>query len=115
MACNQELCDLFFHDLKQYNSTNFKTIARIDLTTIEPTVLKSCSSAVTRFFIFQEKHPEVSEADMKMLYFKLRIDMVARFFSEYPAGNIEDLKPFQQELRRYIEYEQSHSEGGDVA
>lgn len=52
---------------------------------------------------------------MKMLYFKLRIDMVARFFSEYPAGNIEDLRPFQQELRRYIEYEQSHSEGGDVA
>lgn len=115
MACNQELCDLFFHDLKQYNSTNFKTISRIDLTTIEPTVLKSCSSVVTRFFIFQEKHPEVSEADMKMLYFKLRIDMVARFFSEYPAGNIEDLKPFQQELCRYVEYEQSHSEGGDVA
>lgn len=102
---SKELVSLFFKDLKQYNSNNFRIIANADLSQNSPIVYKSCSSVVTRYFIFQERHPEISESDMKILYFKLRIDMIARYFSEYPVADSEDLRPFQRELLTFIENE----------
>lgn len=98
-----DITELFFHDLKQYNSTNFRTIRSADLRDEDPAVYKSFSSVVTRFFIFKERHPEISDNDMRILFFRLRIDMIARYFSEYPASSIEDLVPFQNELRRYVD------------
>lgn len=98
----QDIISLFFHDLKQYNSTNFRTIKVSDLNKEDATIFKSFSSVVTRYFIFRERHTEISDADMRILYFKLRIDMIARYFSEYPASNVDDLRPFQSELHRYI-------------
>lgn len=103
MASNSSIYKCFFHTLKEYNSTNFKTIYKLDLSDASPTLLKSFSSVVTRFFIFQEKHPEYSAEEMKVLYFRLRIDLVARYFSEYPVGQLDDLRPFQVELRRYVD------------
>ena len=100
MASN--LSKMFFHELKQYNSTNFRTIEKTDIGSDDPTLHKSCSSVVTRYFIFREKHPEISDAEMKMLYFQLKIDMIARYFSEYPAASVDDLRPFQTELRNYV-------------
>lgn len=97
-----DLIKLFFKELKQYNATNFKTLANADLHLDDAVQYKSCSSVITRYFIFREKHPEISESDMRLLYYKLRIDMLARYFSEYPAASYEDLIPFQQELRRYL-------------
>lgn len=99
---SSNLSSLFFHDLKQYNPTNFRTLEKLDLAADTPTLHKSCSSVVTRYFIFREKHPEFSDTDMKMLYFQLKIDMIARYFAEYPAASIDDLKPFQTELRNYV-------------
>lgn len=99
---NSKLSDLFFKELKQYNSTNFKTLLQADLSTPSPIIHKACSSVVTRYFIFVEKHPELLEADKKLLYFQLRVDMIARYFSEYPVASLEDLKPFQDELKRYV-------------
>lgn len=101
MTFTDDLSRLFFHDLKSYNIRCFKNIERADLSKQNPEVYKSCSSVITRYFIFQEKHPEVSEAEMKMLYYKLKIDMIARYFSEYPASSYEDLRPFQIELQKY--------------
>lgn len=100
MASN--LSKMFFHELKQYNSTNFRTIEKTDVGSDDSTLHKSCSSVVTRYFIFREKHPEISDAEMKMLYFQLKIDMIARYFSEYPAASVDDLRPFQTELRNYV-------------
>lgn len=99
---NSNLKDMFFKELKQYNSTNFKTLLNADLNVDSAEIHKSCSSVVTRYFIFSEKHPELSQSDLKMLYFQLRIDMIARYFSEYPAASLSDLKPFQDELKRYV-------------
>lgn len=98
-----DISELFFHDLKQYNSTNFRTIRLADLSKEDATVYKSFSSVVTRFFIFKERHPEISDNDMRILFFRLRIDMIARYFSEYPVSSVEDLIPFQNELRRYVD------------
>lgn len=95
------LSDMFFTELKSYNSTNFKTLLNANISEEDPKVYKSCSSVVTRYFIFAEKHPEIPQSAMKMLYFKLRIDMLARYFSEYPAADPSDLKPFQDELKRF--------------
>ena len=100
---SSKLEDLFFSELKQYNSTNFKTLLNAHIESEDPRVHKACSSVVTRYFIFSEKHPEIDEQDLRMLYFMLKIDMIARYFSEYPASKIENLQPFQDELKRYVE------------
>ena len=107
MLSSLELVTLFFHDLKEYNSTNFKTIQKADLSEDNATIHKAFSSAVTRFFIFSERHPEISDTEKKILYFKLKIDMIAQYFSEYPDTNIDLLKAFQLELQEHVKREQA--------
>lgn len=115
LITSQDLVNLFFNDLRHYNSSNFRTIAHADLSKPDAIVYKSCSSVVTRFFIFQEKHPEIPEENMKILYFKLRIDMIARYFSEYPAANYEDLKPFQRELQSYLDNNSNNNSAQSIS
>lgn len=99
-----DIRDMFFKDLKQYNSTNFKTLSRADLTKDNASVHKAFSSVVTRYFIFREKHAgEFTEAEFNLLYFKLKIDMISTYFSEYPSASVESLIAFQLELKSYIE------------
>lgn len=102
MLSSLELVNLFFKDLKSFNSTNFRTIEKAELTKDDATVHKAFSSVVTRYFIFAERHPEISDAEKRILYFKLKIDMIARYFSEYPDVNLDLLKPFQLELKENI-------------
>lgn len=102
MISSKELTQIFFHDLKQYNSTNFRTILKADLSKEDATVHKAFSSVVTRYFIFSERHPEVTDTDKRILYFKLKIDMIARYFSNYPDVSLDELKPFQLELKNYV-------------
>ena len=99
---SKELVSTFLQDLKQYNSTNFRNLLRADLTAENAETFKCCSSVVTRFFIFKEKHPEISDSDLKVLYYALRIDLIAKYFSEYPVANLDDLKPFQEELIEFV-------------
>lgn len=110
MRSSNELVQLFFHDLKQYNTTNFKTISKADLSRNDATVHKAFSSVVTRYFIFKERHPEITEVEHNILYFKLKLDLVARYFSEYPDTTTDNLVAFQLELRNYIK----ESKGGSV-
>ena len=102
MASSNTLVSTFFHELKQYNSTNFKAIEQAVLTAEDAAIYKAFSSVVTRYFIFCEKHPEVSTTDKRILFFQLKIDMIARYFSEYPDTNIDQLKAFQFELQNYV-------------
>lgn len=97
-----ELTNLFFKDLKSFNASNFKTIERAELNEDDPTVHKAFSSVVTRYFIFAERHPEISQEDKRILYFKLKIDMIAEYFSQYPDVNLDLLKPFQLELKKHV-------------
>lgn len=93
--------NMFFKELKQYNSSNFRALHSADLSTMNPDIIKAFSSVITRYFIFCEKHPEISDVDKRILYFKLKIDMVARFFSNYPDTTADDLVAFQTELSYY--------------
>lgn len=102
MRSHNELTKLFFSDIKRYNVTNFKAIAKADLSKDDPAVHKAFSSIVTRYFIFKERHPEISEAEHNMLYFKLKLDLVAKYFSEYPDTTTDNLVAFQLELQKYI-------------
>lgn len=102
MLSNLELTSLFFSDLKKYNATNFRTIEKADLNVPDATVHKAFSSVITRYHIFCERHPEISDMDKRILYFKLKIDMIGRYFSNYPDINTDELKPFQLELRNHI-------------
>lgn len=95
MRSSNELVNLFFHDLKQYNATNFKAIANADLSKNEATVHKAFSSVVTRYFIFKERHQEISEVEHNILYFKLKLDLIARYFTEYPDTSTDNLVAFQ--------------------
>lgn len=102
MNTNTSLTSLFFSELKQYNSTNFKAL-QIKLDNQNPSVIKAYSSVVTRYFIFCEKHPELNLAERNMLYYQLKLDMIGRFFSNYPNTDVSDLVAFQRELLYYIE------------
>lgn len=110
MLSSLELTHIFFKDLRGYNTTNFRTIERATLDKDDATVHKAFSSVVTRYFIFAERHPEITPEDKRILYFKLKIDMIARYFSEYPDVNLDLLKPFQLELKQYIK----ETKGGDI-
>lgn len=110
MISSNELVQLFFKDLKQYNATNFKTIAKADLSRDDATVHKAFSSVVTRYFIFKERHPEISEVEHNILYFKLKLDLIARYFTDYPDTTTDNLIAFQLELKNYIK----ESKGGDT-
>lgn len=93
---------LFFSELKKYNLTNFRTLEKADLSECNPIVHKAFSSVVTRYFIFCEMHPELSDVEKRLLYFKLKIDMISKYFSEYPDCKLDALKAFQLELRNYV-------------
>lgn len=98
-----ELINLFFSDLRKYNNTNFNTLLTADWSDdSNPIVLKSFSSVITRYLIFREKHPEITDEENKILYFKLKLDQVARYFSEYPDTTAENLVAFQLELKNYV-------------
>lgn len=108
------LAKMFFTELKQYNSTNFKTLHTIELNNQNPSVIKAFSSVITRYFIFCEKHPELSDTDKRILYFQLKIDMIARFFANYPDTNINDLVAFQTELQYFIEESSDNDEENTI-
>lgn len=113
MRTSKELTDLFFFDLKKYNQTNFKTIANADLSKQDAVVHKAFSSVITRYFIFREKHPEVTDAEHRILYFKLKLDLIATYFSEFPDTTTDNLVAFQLELRHYIKDNKRNSNEGD--
>ena len=110
MISSNQLVQMFFKDLKQYNATNFKTIAKADLSKDNATVHKAFSSVVTRYFIFKERHPEISEVEHNILYFKLKLDLIARYFTEYPDTTTDNLVAFQLELENYLK----ETKGGDA-
>lgn len=102
MRQSKELVQLFFADLKKYNATNFKTLQKADITVDDATVRKCFSAVITRYFIFKERHPEITEAEFNMLYFKLKLDLIARYFAEYPDTSPDNLIAFQLELNNYL-------------
>lgn len=108
------IVSLFFKDLRSYNSTNFNTIRNADISANnDPSVNKAFSSIVTRYFIFAEKHPEISTADKRLLFFKLKIDLISKYFSEYPDScNVDVLRAFQQELIFYYSTSKLEVKGG---
>lgn len=102
----QDIQDMFFKDLKSYNSTNYRTLLRADLSsTVESAVVnKAFSSVVTRYFIFREKHAlELTESQFNMLYFQLKIDLISEYFSKYPDSDVSTLVSFQTKIREYNE------------
>lgn len=101
---------MFFNELKHYNSSNFRSLYKADLSSASPDIIKAFSSVITRYFIFCEKHPEISDIEKRMLYFQLKIDMIARFFANFPNTNTDDLIAFQTELRYYLQNEETGGE-----
>lgn len=104
MNTAEKLQYAFFRDLKSYNSTNFRTLLTSDLNgdVTDSKIHKAFSSVVTRYFIFKEKHiDEYSESEFNLLYFQLKIDLVSRYFSEYPDTDASTLAYFQDKLRDF--------------
>ena len=100
---SNQLAQTFFKELKVYNLSNFKTLAKADLSTNDATVHKAFSSVITRFFIFREKHPELTEGEFNLLYYKLKLDLIADYFRKYPDASTDTLVAFQTELNNYIQ------------
>ena len=102
MRSTQELIDLFFRTLKEYNRTNFKTIENADLSVKSAVVHKAFSSSLTRYFLFIEKHPDITDVEERILYFKLKLDQVGQYYRDYPEGSTDNLIGFQIELQNYV-------------
>lgn len=102
MRSSKELTNLFFFDLHKFNHQNFKTIETADLSNKDTIVHKAFSSVITRYFIFRDKHPELTDVEKNILYFKLKLDLIADYFSGYPDTDTSSLLAFQLELRRYV-------------
>lgn len=111
MSSNIELSELFLKELKQYNTTNFKKLINCNVEDDDFQVHKAFSSVVTRFFIFAEKHPEISDVSIRILYYKLNIDLISQYFTQYPDMNPDLLKPFQLKVK---DYSQRISEASNV-
>ena len=111
-----ELINLFFYDLKKYNSSNFKTLEKANLYTDgdDPIVRKAFSSVITRYFIFREHHPEITDEANKILYYKLGLDLVAKYFSEYPETSTDNLVGFQVVLKSYVKEHKSELKSNDT-
>lgn len=99
-----ELVNEFFSDLKKYNPTNFKTLWKADLSknTDDPVILKSFSSVLTRYLIFKEKHPEIPREEHNLIYYKLKLDLIGKFFEHYPNASTDNFIAFQIELKSYL-------------
>lgn len=107
----ETLEDLFFTELKSYNSTNFRTLLRADLLSgsDNSTAHKAFSSVITRYFIFREKHiGELTDSEFNMLYFQLKLDLISQYFSEYPNSDLSTLTSFQKELRAFNDRNKHH-------
>lgn len=104
-----ELIALFMSELRRYNNTNFKTLSTANLHANgdDPMIRKAFSSVITRYFIFREKHPEISDEENKILYYKLGLDLVAKYFSEYPETSTDNLIGFQVVLKSYVKEHQA--------
>lgn len=111
MKTAQELEHCFFTELKKYNSTNFNTLLTADLSIDDAKTHKSFSSVITRYFIFREKHSELSEAECNLLYFKLKIDLISSYFAQYPDSSTETLVAFQKELQKFAESQKESAKG----
>ena len=112
MSKMSDLQDLFFKDLKSYNSTNFRTLLKADLNSGKDmsVVHKAFSSVVTRYFIFREKHAgELTDAEFNMLYFQLKIDLISEYFSEYPDADVSTLASFQDQIKQYNRKVSAHA------
>ena len=48
------------------------------------------------------EHPDITEVEVRLLWFQLKLDMVARCLAKYPVGTLDDFKPFQVELQTYV-------------
>ena len=106
MKTAKELENMFFRELKQYNSTNFKTLLTADLSADlsadDAKAHKSFSSVITRYFIFREKHKDdLTVSELNQLYFELKLDLISQYFAQYPESSTETLTGFQNELREF--------------
>lgn len=105
MKTADQLECMFFEELQTYNITNFNTLVNSDVDQNDAKIRKCYSSVITRYFIFREKHSELSESELNILYFKLKLDMIAQYFATYPDSDVTVLKAFQNELRSYLKLE----------
>jgi hypothetical protein len=102
---SEQLQDLFFKELKKYNSTNFRDICKANLESTDEEefdqTCKAFSSAITRYNIFKQKHPEIDRSLMLMLYYKLKLDVIAKYFTVYPDSPVKYFEGFQQDVKSY--------------
>lgn len=98
---SNEIVNMFFDELRKYNLTNYKTLEKADLSAPNPIIHKAFSSVITRYFIFCEKHDEIPQPRKRILYFQLKLDVLASYFVEYPEGDLASLKDFQSILREH--------------
>jgi len=87
--------------IRGYNSTNWRklvTAIKDEAPSLNQPTWKALSSLVTRYWLFVEKNPAMSESDRHMLYYILGIDRIGKLIATYPRCKDEDYRSLQEQL-----------------
>ena len=97
----QDYSKMFMEETRHYNSTNFRklrTCLDISHPVLNQPTWKALTSLTTRYWLFIEKHPELTESDRHMLYFLLGIDRIGKLMASYPRIIDEDFQGLIEQL-----------------
>jgi NAD+ kinase len=50
----------------------------------------------------KEKHPEIPREEHNLIYYKLKLDLIGKFFEHYPNASTDNFIAFQIELKSYL-------------
>jgi hypothetical protein len=92
---------MFFNMTRGHNSTNWRKLVAAfqdETPTLNQPTWKALSSLVTRYWLFIEKNPDMSESDRHMLYYILGIDRIGKLIATHPRCSDEDFRSLQEQL-----------------
>jgi hypothetical protein len=92
---------MFMNITQHYNSTNWRKLVncvKSETPVLDQPTWKALTSLSTRYWLFVEKNPEMSESDRHMLYFLIGMDRIGKLMATFPRCSDEDFRSLQEQL-----------------
>jgi len=101
----QDYSKMFMEETRHYNVTNFRRLRsclEVPRPVLDQPTWKALTSLVTRYWIFAEKHPEMTASDRNMLYFLIGLDRIGKLMACHPRCDDEEFKGLAEQLLSVI-------------
>lgn len=90
---------LFLHELFKYNKNNYEQLHKsTNLDELDINVYKAATSLITRYFIWVQNHPELSEDEVNQMFYILSLDEILQAISEFPQIPVDKLRKLISKL-----------------